>query len=498
MGSSETYATHVNSLTTSVSADREAPELIVTPTDVKVVRLDEPSAPPVSPRRVRRRILLSSLVGADVLATATSLWVASYIARHTVPDIASVLLGTIVMVASLVVFGLYRAYKRIAENVGGLRQVLPAAAAAALVLALVRPEWTESWFAMTFLGSAAAVTITRAIRLSLLRSYVERGALKQVAVIVGTDGGSIDIAHRLLEPGSGYHPVGYVDLTTSLISHDGLPVLGTLEEIADIIEHYSVETLFLTQPPAPQAALKIMQNARRAGVTVHVPAGLPIHPSRVQLQVDGDGTSLSLSPIYLDGGHAFLKRALDVAGSAIGLLLLAPLLAAIAAAIKLSSPGPVIFKQERITKDGRVFTMRKFRTMVRDGDRMLVERGIDPSTAFFKLDDDPRITRLGRWLRKLSLDELPQLYNVLLSDMSLVGPRPLPRDQVEAHPEMLEGRHEIRAGLTGWWQINGRSDIEPIEAVAMDLFYIENWSIGLDLRILLRTFGAVMARKGAV
>jgi lipopolysaccharide/colanic/teichoic acid biosynthesis glycosyltransferase len=145
---------------------------------------------------------------------------------------------------------------------------------------------------------------------------------------------------------------------------------------------------------------------------------------------------------------------------------------------------------------GRVFTMYKFRTMRADADEILTRLGIDHSAPFFKLVDDPRPTRVGRTLRRFSLDELPQLINVLKGDMSLVGPRPLPAEQVEANPD-LGPRHQVRAGMTGWWQINGRSRLSPEEAVRMDMFYVENWSLSFDLYILAKTVGAVVNGRGA-
>jgi lipopolysaccharide/colanic/teichoic acid biosynthesis glycosyltransferase len=144
--------------------------------------------------------------------------------------------------------------------------------------------------------------------------------------------------------------------------------------------------------------------------------------------------------------------------------------------------------------------MYKFRTMRDDADRLLEELEVDPSAPFFKLGaEDPRLTRVGRFLRKYSLDELPQLLNVLKGEMSLVGPRPLPAEQVAANLELLGPRHEVSAGVTGWWQVQGRSEVDDAdEAVRMDLFYIENWSLALDLFVLLKTFGAVLAKRGAV
>jgi lipopolysaccharide/colanic/teichoic acid biosynthesis glycosyltransferase len=169
----------------------------------------------------------------------------------------------------------------------------------------------------------------------------------------------------------------------------------------------------------------------------------------------------------------------------------------IAASVRVTSPGPVVFRQRRMTKNGRVFTMLKFRTMVADAGLSPSAKVPDVTEPFFKLRDDPRLTKIGYVLRKFSLDELPQLWNVLRGEMSLVGPRPLTIEQIEADPELLEPRHEVKSGMTGWWQINGRSDVSLEDAVRLDLFYIDNWSLSLDLYILLKTAGVILRGKGA-
>jgi lipopolysaccharide/colanic/teichoic acid biosynthesis glycosyltransferase len=189
-------------------------------------------------------------------------------------------------------------------------------------------------------------------------------------------------------------------------------------------------------------------------------------------------------------GRQILKRAFDLVMASTALVVTLPLWAAIAVAIRLSSPGPVFFNQERVTKDGRVFRMHKFRTM-----RVDVDSPVDASTPFFKLQADPRLTPVGRVLRRLSLDELPQFWNVLMGEMSLVGPRPLPADLVAANLELLSPRHEVPAGITGWWQVSGRRAVTPEEAVQLDLFYVQNWSLTLDLYILLKTFVAVLIEE---
>jgi lipopolysaccharide/colanic/teichoic acid biosynthesis glycosyltransferase len=179
------------------------------------------------------------------------------------------------------------------------------------------------------------------------------------------------------------------------------------------------------------------------------------------------------------------------------LLLALPVLAIVAILVRVTSRGPVLFRQQRVTAGGRTFTMVKFRTMVQDADERLKTHQMDTRTPFFKVQSGSLLTPVGRFLRRWSLDELPQLFNVVKGDMSLVGPRPLPAPQVAANLDLLAARHEVKAGLTGWWQIQGRSDLDVEESVRLDLFYIENWSLALDLFILLKTFGVLIAHRGA-
>jgi lipopolysaccharide/colanic/teichoic acid biosynthesis glycosyltransferase len=214
--------------------------------------------------------------------------------------------------------------------------------------------------------------------------------------------------------------------------------------------------------------------------------------SRLALLKVGPAIAVALRPVRLSGRQAFMKRLLDLVVALPILVLSLPLWAVSAVAIRMESRGPVFFNQDRVTKDGRVFRMHKFRTMRTNRDVSL-----DTSRPFFKLQSDPRLTRVGAFLRRFSLDELPQLWNVITGEMSLVGPRPLPADQVAANLELLRPRQAVPAGVTGWWQINGRSLVTPEEALRLDLFYIENWSPTLDLYILLKTFGAVTGRQGA-
>jgi lipopolysaccharide/colanic/teichoic acid biosynthesis glycosyltransferase len=202
--------------------------------------------------------------------------------------------------------------------------------------------------------------------------------------------------------------------------------------------------------------------------------------------------------------HRRIKRLIDVTGALAGLILLGPPMLLIAVLIRLESPGPVIFRQRRMGQGGRTFWFLKFRTMVADAeDRLKHLESLNESTCgvLFKIRNDPRITRFGRFLRRSSLDELPQLWNVLRGEMSLVGPRPLQLRDSEllehTRPEAYARRLAMAPGLTGAWQVGGRSETDVFGMLELDLGYVEKWSPALDLRIILRTFSAVLRRHGA-
>jgi len=231
-----------------------------------------------------------------------------------------------------------------------------------------------------------------------------------------------------------------------------------------------------------------------AGAEVRLSASVPgTLPSRISLTNHGSATALSLRPVKLLGPSSVFKRALDIVASALAITILFVPALILMAMIRLSSPGPALFRQRRGTVGGRRFTIYKFRTMVD-----IPDAGIDPTAPFYKAEDDPRITRLGAFLRRYSIDEFPQFLNVLKGDISLVGPRPLMAEQVDnLPPELVRRRGEVKAGITGWWQINGRSHVSPEEALRLDTFYIENWSFSLDLYILVKTLKTVLLRQGA-
>jgi exopolysaccharide biosynthesis polyprenyl glycosylphosphotransferase len=317
------------------------------------------------------------------------------------------------------------------------------------------------------------------------------------------------LADRLRSADPRFDLLGYVELPTGNGSLDGrlrgedagsngLPWSCDTEDLRVAIHENAAECVVISPAVPAEQALPILRAGRQAGADLRVFTALPaILTSRVKVEQVGGYATLCLGPAPLAGPKAAVKRVFDVVISTLTLILLLPLMSAVAAAIKLCSPGPVIYRQARVTKGGRVFTMYKFRTMATDDDGQSAGVSIDPALPYFKMREDPRVFRLGRLLRSLSIDELPQLINVIRGDMSLVGPRPLWTLQVENDLDALSTRHDVRAGITGWWQVNGRSDVSAEEAFRLDAAYVECWSLSLDLYILLRTAGAVVSRRGA-
>jgi exopolysaccharide biosynthesis polyprenyl glycosylphosphotransferase len=325
------------------------------------------------------------------------------------------------------------------------------------------------------------------------------GQLAFRTLVIGTTGEAVRLAEDLRSPGSGFQILGHVRPHIPPVLADAVPALGQLDELRELIRERGVDCLFVAATVVGvEDIAQVARVARREGAEMRVSANIAqTLASRLSLQQFGPVIALSLRPVRLTGRRAALKRAFDLTVASVALLAILPLWVVIALAIVLTSRRPVLFHQERVTRDRRVFRVHKFRTMRTGSDQAPDGGAVDETKPFLKIEHDPRVTRVGRCIRSLSLDELPQLWNVIRGEMSLVGPRPLPVEQVAANPDLLGPRHEMAAGMTGWWQINGRSQVLPEEAVRLDQFYIENWSLALDLYVLLKTVWVVFRRKGA-
>lgn len=279
---------------------------------------------------------------------------------------------------------------------------------------------------------------------------------------------------------------------------------ASLEEIQDILGHEVVDEVYLAFSRSFQGICdtgKLLGMIERFGKVIKVIINLDeeFQISRVDFCRLGDMPALAFYSKTLDPDQLLIKRAMDLTGSFIGLLLTLVLFPFIALAIKLDSPGPIFFKQTRVGLNGRKFEIYKFRSMSADAEAKKVEllaKNIHQGP-IFKLENDPRITRMGHFLRRTSLDELPQFWNVLKGDMSLVGTRPPTPDEVERYQAWHYRRISIRPGMTGLWQVSGRNKIQDFDKIVeMDLRYISKWNIWLDLRILLKTFWVVWQLSG--
>ncbi|BCJ32958.1 hypothetical protein Athai_04610 [Actinocatenispora thailandica] len=278
-------------------------------------------------------------------------------------------------------------------------------------------------------------------------------------------------------------------------------MLGTFADAGAAVAAAEADTVIvLSCPELDGVALRrLAWQLERVDVDLIVASALIDVAGRTTIRPVDGLPMLHVDHARLRGSARAAKALVDRFGAALLLLVLAPLLAAVAAAIKLDSPGPVLYRQSRVGRDGAVFAIWKFRSMYVDADARLAElaRLDEGAGVLFKIRDDPRVTRIGRYLRRLSLDELPQLVNVLVGQMSLVGPRPPLPAEVARYPADMLRRLVVKPGLTGLWQVSGRSDLPWEEAIRLDLRYVETWSLSLDLVILLRTVTAVVRTSGA-
>src|SRR3954454_2596302 len=348
---------------------------------------------------------------------------------------------------------------------------------------------------------------TAIVLLPVGRASVRRGADRIVgperAVFIGRDANvRLMIRKVTAHPEYGIEPVGLLHLPEHSApdrTAAELPVLGTTERLPELVHLHDIERVVLASSEVEGVELlELLRQCQGLALKVSILPELfdAIGPSVEVDDVEGV-TVLGLNPPVLSRTSRMLKRGMDVAGAGVGLLLALPVMIAIAIAIKLDTKGPVFFKQCRIGKGSRRFTVRKFRTMVVDAEEQraaLLSQSEDPN--WLHLDHDPRITSVGRFLRQTSLDELPQLFNVLRGQMSLVGPRPLVEDEDRRIEGWGRSRLHLTPGLTGSWQVLGRTNIPFEEMVKLDYLYVTNWSLWTDLRLILRTLPVVLSRRG--
>jgi exopolysaccharide biosynthesis polyprenyl glycosylphosphotransferase len=278
-------------------------------------------------------------------------------------------------------------------------------------------------------------------------------------------------------------------------------VLGTTEQLHDLIEEHGATLVLVAASAFDTARLnRLLWELQDADVDLQITSGtVDLLASRVTVQSVAGVPLLFVRRTGMNLVQRILKRTTDVVIAGLGLIILSPLLVAVGVWIKTDSDGPMFFSQVRVGLDGKLFRVWKFRTMFKDAEarRTELEHLSEGPGLLFKLRKDPRVTKAGTFLRRYSLDELPQLWNVLKGEMSLVGPRPALPSEVEQYDDWVRNRLRVKSGMTGLWQVSGRTDTSFSDYVRFDLFYIQNWSLTLDLSILIRTLRAVMSKEGA-
>jgi exopolysaccharide biosynthesis polyprenyl glycosylphosphotransferase len=476
----------------------------------------------ISPN-VQWRLYITVLILSDAVMTFLAFWLAYYVrfewfvqyfaSRAIVPFEQYRFLLYTMPLLWLVIFAADGLYVK-ETLLGGTREyskVLRAASEGFLVIVLagfLEPTLiiARGWLLLTWGISFLLVAGARFGLRRQVYSFRKHGYFLTPAVIVGANQEGRWLAEQLLRwETSGLHIVGFVDNKepiTSPLFH-GLPSLGSVERLAEIIEQYHIGELILASS-AFSTRDSLLEIFRRYGVTdevkIRMSSGLyEILTTSLTVNEFAYVPLVYVNKVRLTGIDTIVKSVLDYGLATVSLILFSPFLVFISILVKISSPGPVIHKRLVMGLNGKQFHAWKFRTMVANGDGLLDQRPElrDELARNHKIRNDPRITRVGAFLRKYSLDELPQLINVLKRDMSMVGPRMISPAEVSMYKQFDMNLLTVLPGITGLWQVSGRSDISYEERVRLDMYYVRNWSIWLDLQLLFQTIPAVLRGRGA-
>ena len=446
-------------------------------------------------KALRRLLSILVLALADAAALSLGLFAVAYPFDEGVREVAH--LAPLLLAAWICVFAVFRLYDR-AHNRRNPGALVGAALSWAGLVALAAAIYPQSRLDLGWIISSSLLALLCAGTLRLLYEHgiekiYRRGLGQTPVVVVGREEDRSRVRGMMERAPGAYSLAGEVGCGEAGVD------LASLRETLDRTEAREVILIGAELLP-DEEFLELLRSVRLRGIPLRVvPGALALMRSRPAVSQSLGLPLLEVRYPRLDNTQRALKRALDVAVSVGGLILLSPLFLAVAIAIRLGSPGPILFRQKRVGADGRVFLCYMFRSMYEGAERRQAE--LEPLNEaegpVFKIKDDPRVTPVGRLLRRWSVDELPQLVNVLKGEMSLVGPRPLPVRDFYLMEEAHKRRLGAVPGMTGYWQISGRSNLSFEEMVRLDLYYIENWSLSFDVKIILRTLGAVLRREGA-
>ncbi len=366
------------------------------------------------------------------------------------------------------------------------------------------PAFSRLLFLYVGVLTVLFLSASRLTKKSIESRLRRRGIGVDRTLIVGAgEVGRAVMRTLVARPDLGYQAIGFLepDATKSGEAIGRFPRLGGLDDLPDVLATHDVSEVIITLPSSHDRRIQqITRICRRNGVLARIgPDFFPLSLNQMSVDNLGGIPLLSVREPSLERGPRLIKRFIDLAGAVFALLVFSPLFSLVALAIRLDSKGPILFRQERLGENERPFQVFKFRSM-REGAEAEQETLVDMNEAdgpLFKIKDDPRLTRVGRLIRRASLDELPQLINVLRGEMSLVGPRPPLASEVVEYKSWQRKRLTVKPGMTGLWQVSGRSDLTFDEMCLLDIYYIENWSLWLDVRVLLRTIPLFIFSRGA-
>ena len=495
--------------------DVEAP-VLTRPTLVAPPQLREGAAPPDSAVKRVGRVLALATIAVDMTVVAVA-YALSWMIRgqaglevrgaRTLTGRAAVLTVPVWIVVFLA-YGLYNRRELTAGSEEARRIVRATAVSVVAVVVItffMRISVPRGWVLSVAVLGLGLVGLGRACVRSVIRRLTDRGMLATAALIVGTNEEARTIARSLSRNHwLSYGVIGFVSTepgTPASTSLDGPPVVGSIDRLADLVRETQAGAVIIAGTAVGCDSLRdIDQALQPLRVEVRLSPGLPhVSPSRITVRPLDGLALLSLDRRELGRWEATIKRTFDLIAGSLLLLAALPLMVVLGIIVKLPSEGPALFSQDRVGQDGRLFRIFKLRTMTVDAELRLGEIALANGAEglLFKMREDPRVTRTGAVLRKWGLDELPQLLNVVRGDMSLVGPRPaLPQETVQ-YSDRLRGRLRVKPGLTGLWQVNGRHTLSFDDYIRYDLFYVENWSLALDLYVIAKTVPALLSRRGA-
>jgi exopolysaccharide biosynthesis polyprenyl glycosylphosphotransferase len=461
------------------------------------------------------RAAKSALMGADLLTIAVAMTVAASFVSMSAVDGQPMSAGAVVLLGVLAAplwLGLFARYKlysasavssRLAESNRILHAIAASVVSTAFLALMLNVDVSRVWLGLTFLIAFPALLLEREVARRVFARVRASGHLGRRVLIIGTNVEARGLSEMLAcNPSLGYEVIGFVGSELHAgIPNAPLPVLGGLDDAVDVLERErATGAIIATSAIDDGSANALARDLMDKGFHVELTSGLvDIAADRLIARPLGRRPVLYVEPVRRVGWRAVAKRMFDIAVAGALLLVLLPLLTVCALFIKIDSRGPVLFRQRRLGKGGKQFSVLKLRTMVVGAEQMVddLQTHNEADGPLFKLREDPRVTRAGRILRKTSFDELPQLWNVLRGEMSLVGPRPALESETEGWTPELALRLRVKPGITGMWQVNGRSASSFEDYVRHDLYYVHNWSLLTDLAIVIKTIPVVLFRRGA-